>query len=81
MKKNTLVIALVLLSTIVSAKPGPTIIVASQGKSIKLTEVNIAYLNTTTPTVRKTISNFSTGGTIRNNDVADLIISLLKNKK
>lgn len=59
-----------------------TIIVHAQGLTVRLTGSDIAYLNRSgAPIVKRTLSNYQTGGTIRNNAAADLIIKSLKERK
>lgn len=54
------------------------IIVASQGRKVVLTTADTAYLTHTTKSIRSAIYNYRTGGIIKNNDIADMILTLLK---
>jgi hypothetical protein len=77
------------LASMAQSKPSPktNIMVMSQGMKVTLTVSDTTYLNNptclknTTLSAKAAIYNYRNGGTIKNNDVADLIFSLLKNKK
>lgn len=91
--KKAVAICLMFLSfsfaSMAQSKPSPktNIMVVSQGRKVTLTVSDTCYLNNatclknTTLSAKAAIYNYRTGGTIKNNDVADLIFSLLKNKK
>lgn len=71
------------MTSMAQTKPSvkTNITVVSQGRKVVLTTADTAYLNNTRLSVRATLNNYRNGGVIRNNDIADLIFTLLKNKK
>lgn len=91
--KSALLIAIFILGfsfgSTAQTKPSPktNIVVMSQGRKVTLTVSDTCYLNNATclknitHSAKAAIYNYRTGGVIKNNDVADLIFSLLKNKK
>lgn len=81
MKKLTLIVAIVLSAQFGFSQENASIIVHSQCHTIFLTAKSVAYLMSLhIQSVTWTLKNFKSGGTIRNTEVADIIISLLKNK-
>lgn len=91
--KSTLLIGILILgvsfASMAQSKPSPktNIMVVSEGRKVTLTVADTCYLNNatylknTTLSAKAAIYNYRTGGVIKNNDVADLIFSLLKNRK
>lgn len=84
--KSVAIVCLLLgvsFATMAQSKPSPktNIMVVSQGRKIALTVADTTYLNNTTSSVWQTIKNYREGGVIKNNDAADLIFTLLNNRK
>lgn len=61
----------------VKADAKPTIIAYSQHRRVELNDAKIAYVQLHAPlSVKQVLENYSKGGTIRNNEAADMIIYL-----
>jgi len=61
--------------------PKTDIIVTSKGKSVNLTVSDTTYLNGKNNSIRLAINNFKSGGVIKNNDMAEMILTFLNNRK
>lgn len=84
-KKACIICFLILgasFASMAQSKPSPktNITVVSQGRKVVLTCADTTYLNNSKKSVRSAISNYHNGGVIKNNDIADIIFTLLKNR-
>lgn len=82
MKKLLITIALISVSLAATAqKNDHVIIVHAQGATIKLYDADVKYIFSKTGNIGTRSLLRSQPQTIRNNDVADLIIAIMKEKK